>query len=57
MGLGTAWGGRLPCKQDIQMGSIPIRSTIFRRSAKCKQIEYPDFARALPKHTAVTGRK
>ena len=25
-GLGTAWGGRLFCKQDIQMGSIPIRS-------------------------------
>ena len=26
MGFGTAWGGRLPCKQEIQMGSIPIRS-------------------------------
>ena len=28
MGDGSAWGGRLPCKQDIQMGSIPISSTI-----------------------------
>ena len=28
MGLGTAWGGRLPCKEDIQVGSIPTRSTI-----------------------------
>ena len=27
MGLGTAWGGRLPCKEDIQVGSIPTRST------------------------------
>lgn len=27
MGDGSAWGGRLPCKQDIQMGSIPISST------------------------------
>ena len=27
MGCGTAWGGRLPCKQDIQVGSIPTRST------------------------------
>ena len=28
MGNGSARGGRLPCKQDIQMGSIPIFSTI-----------------------------
>ena len=28
LGLGTAWGGRLPCKEDIQVGSIPTRSTI-----------------------------
>ena len=27
MGDGSAWGGRLPCKQDIQIGSIPISST------------------------------
>ena len=27
MGNGSAWGGRLPCKQDIQIGSIPIFST------------------------------
>ena len=27
MGDGSARGGRLPCKQDIQMGSIPISST------------------------------
>ena len=26
MGFGTAWGGRLPCKQEIQVGSIPTRS-------------------------------
>ena len=39
MGLGTAWGGRLPCKEDIQVGSIPTRSTIKNR--------YP--------HMAVTG--
>ena len=26
MGCGTARGGRLPCKQDIQVGSIPTRS-------------------------------
>ena len=25
-GFGTARGGRLPCKQDVQMGSIPISS-------------------------------
>ena len=29
MGDGSAWGGRLPCKQDIQIGSIPISSTIW----------------------------
>ena len=28
MGLGTAWGGRLPCKEDIQVDSISTRSTI-----------------------------
>ena len=27
MGPGTAWGGRLPCKEDIQVGSIPTRSS------------------------------
>ena len=27
MGLGTAWGGRLPCKEDIQVDSISTRST------------------------------
>ena len=27
MGNGTAWGGRLPCKQEKQIGSIPIFST------------------------------
>ena len=27
MGNGTARGGRLPCKQDIQMGSNPMFST------------------------------
>lgn len=27
MGPGTARGGRLPCKQDIQVGSIPTGST------------------------------
>ena len=27
MGFGTARGGRLPCKQEIQVGSIPTRST------------------------------
>ena len=27
MGNGSAWGGRLPCKQDIQEGSIPSFST------------------------------
>ena len=27
MGFGTAWGGRLPCKEEIQVGSIPTRST------------------------------
>ena len=26
MGFGTARGGRLPCKQEIQVGSIPTRS-------------------------------
>ena len=26
MGFGTARGGRLPCKQDIQVGSIPTSS-------------------------------
>ena len=26
-GNGSARGGRLPCKQDIQIGSIPIFST------------------------------
>ena len=28
LGDGSAWGGRLPCKQDTQIGSIPISSTI-----------------------------
>lgn len=28
MGSGTARGGRLPCKQDIQVGSIPTGSTV-----------------------------
>lgn len=28
MGRGTAWGGRLPCKEENQIGSIPMRSTI-----------------------------
>ena len=27
MGLGTAWGGRLPCKEEIQVDSISTRST------------------------------
>ena len=27
LGCGTAGGGRLPCKQEIQVGSIPTRST------------------------------
>ena len=27
MGLGTAWGGRLACNENIQLGSIP-RSSI-----------------------------
>ena len=36
MGFGTARGGRLPCKQDIQMGSIPIRSTAFDRVVTVK---------------------
>ena len=36
LGFGTARGGRLPCKQDIQMGSIPIRSTAFDRVVTVK---------------------
>lgn len=28
MGLGTARGGRLFCKQDVQLGSIPSSSTL-----------------------------
>ena len=27
MGCGTAWGGRLPCKQEIQASSILARSS------------------------------
>lgn len=33
MGLGTAWGGRSPCKRDIQRGSIPRRSSTRRSFA------------------------
>ena len=29
MGCGTAWGGRFLCTEDIQLGSIPRRSTIY----------------------------
>ena len=29
MGPGTAWGGRFPCKEDSQQGSIPWGSTKF----------------------------
>ena len=28
MGPGTAWGGRLTCNEDIQVGSIPTGSTM-----------------------------
>ena len=28
LGFGTARGGRLPCKQDIQVGSIPTSSIV-----------------------------
>lgn len=27
MGIGTAWGGRFTCNEDIQIGSNPIFST------------------------------
>ena len=39
MGCGTAWGGRLPCKQEIQLGSIPGRSIenlIILSGMRCK---------------------
>ena len=29
LGRRTTWGGRLLCKQDSQVGSIPTRSTKF----------------------------
>ena len=32
LGRRTTWGGRLLCKQDSQVGSIPTRSTKFRQS-------------------------
>lgn len=40
MGDGTARGGRLPCKQDSQMGSIPISSTILSCKVLDKYITY-----------------
>ncbi len=39
MGCGTAWGGHLPCKQEIQLGSIPGRSIenlIILSGMRCK---------------------
>jgi len=34
LGRRTTWGGRLLCKQDSQVGSIPTRSTNFHEAAK-----------------------
>ena len=37
MGLGTAGGGHLSCKQESQMGSIPIRS-IKSQGSSCDPV-------------------
>ena len=52
MGNGSARGGRLPCKQDIQIGSIPIFSTNRRmgswvRTPLSIESTYDDGGRAL----------
>ena len=52
MGLGTAWGGRLPCKEDIQVDSISTRSTNRRmgswvRTPLSIESTYDDGGRAL----------
>jgi hypothetical protein len=34
LGRRTTWGGRLLCKQDSQVGSIPTQSTNIHEAAK-----------------------